>query len=112
TFDVQRGFGRLAEGAVRLCDAERAFVYRLDGRLLRVVASHNASAELRAFIEQNPIAPGRNSATARAGLERRVVHVHDALNDPEYTYGGAQLDRYRTIIGIPMLRASELLGVI
>jgi PAS domain S-box-containing protein len=112
TFDLQPVFETLAENAVRLCEAERAFIFRFDGQVLRGVASHNASPELRAFVEQNAVPLGRNSATARAGLERRVVHVHDALSDPEYTYGGLQVDRYRTIVGIPMLRADELLGVI
>src|SRR5262249_54706572 len=49
---------------------------------------------------------------ARAGLERRTIHVHDAQTDPEYTYGSRQVDPFRTILTVPMLRAGELLGVI
>src|SRR5207245_8697389 len=78
TFDLQPVFETLAENAVRLCEAERSFVFRFDGQLLRVVATHNASAEIRAFVERNPIAPGRDSATARAALERPTVHDPDA----------------------------------
>ena len=102
----------MAENAVRLCDAERSFIFRFDGQYLRVVATHNASAEIRAFVEQNPIVPGRSSATARAGLERRTVHVLDAQADPEHTYGGRQVDPFRTILTVPILKADELLGVI
>ena len=112
TFDLQPVFETLAENAVRLCEAEQAFVFRFDGQVLHGVASHNVSAELRDFIARNPIPPGRDSATARAGLERRVIHVHDTQTDPEYTYGGTQVEPYRSIVGIPMLRAGELLGVI
>ena len=112
TFDLQPVFETLAENAVRLCDSERSFIFRFDGQLLRVVATHNASAEIRAFIEQNPIAPGRSSAAARAALERRTVHIHDVQSDPEYTYGSRQVDPFRTILTVPMLRADELLGVI
>src|SRR5204862_4560210 len=111
TFDRQPVFETLAENAVRLGEAERAFVFRFDGQLLRSVAMFNASAELAAFVEQNPIAPGRHSGTARAALERRTVHIHDVLADPEYSYGAMQVDPIRTVLGIPMLKASELLGV-
>src|SRR5262244_2741952 len=85
---------------------------RFAGQCLRVVASQNMSAELRDYIARNPVTPGRGSATARAASERRIVHVHDALTDTEYTYGGPQVDPYRTIVAIPMLRAGELLGTI
>src|SRR6185436_14720499 len=51
------------------------------------------------------------SGAGRAALERRTIHIHDALADSEYTYG-AEMDSIRTVLGIPMLRAGELLGVI
>jgi GAF domain-containing protein/CheY-like chemotaxis protein len=112
TFDLQPVFETLAENAVRLCEAERAFIFRFDGQVLQAVASNNASPQLRAFLDQNPIAPGRYSGAARAALERRTIHIHDAQADPEYTYGASQVDPFRTVLAIPMLRASELLGVI
>jgi signal transduction histidine kinase/DNA-binding response OmpR family regulator len=112
TFDLQPVFETLGENGVRLCEAERAIVWRFDGARLRVVATHNTGTELRAFLEENPIALGRGSATARAGLERRTMHVHDVQADAEYTYGSRQVEQIRTILAIPMLRADELLGVI
>jgi two-component system, NtrC family, sensor kinase len=112
TVDLQPVFETLAENAVRLCESERSFIFRFDGELLRVVATHNASPEIIAFVEQNPIAPGRGSATARAGLERRTIHVHDVQADPDYTYGSREVDPFRTVLTVPMLRAGELLGVI
>src|ERR1700738_4859227 len=112
TLDLQPVFETLAENAVRLCEAERSFIFRFDGQCLRVVATHNASAEIRAFVERNPITPGRGSATARAALERRTVHVLDAQTDPEYTYGSRQVEPFRTILTVPMLKADEMLGVI
>src|SRR5262252_8185942 len=112
TFDLQPVFETLAENAVKLCDSKRSFIFRFDGQLLRVVATHNASPEIRAFVEQNPIAPGRGSATSRAGLERRTIHIHDVQADPDYTYGSREVDPFRTVLTVPMLRAGELLGVI
>jgi GAF domain-containing protein len=110
-FNLQPVFETLAENAVRLCEAERAFIYRFDGQLLRVVVAHNVSPELRAFADNNPIAPGRHSGAARAALERRTIHIHDIQNDPEYTYG-AKAFLLRTLLAVPMHRADELLGVI
>jgi two-component system NtrC family sensor kinase len=112
TFDLQPVFETLAANAVRLCEAERAFIYRFDGQLLRVVAAHNASLELTAFVERNPPAPGRGSAAGRAAFERRTIQIHDAQADPEYSHGARQVDPIHTLLAIPMLRAHELLGVI
>ncbi len=112
TLDLQPIFETLAENAITLCAAERALIYRFDGQVLRVVATHNASAELITFLERNPLALSRASAAGRASLERRTIHLQDVLADPEYTYGATQVDAVRTVLGIPMLRADELLGVI
>src|SRR5215471_14902454 len=110
--NVQPVFDTLAENAVRLCSAERAFISRFDGEVLRVVASHNALAEHISFLERNPFVASRQTATGRAALERRTIHIHDVLADPEYTYGAQQIDPYRTVLAIPMLTAGKLLGVI
>jgi GAF domain-containing protein/CheY-like chemotaxis protein/anti-sigma regulatory factor (Ser/Thr protein kinase) len=112
TFDLQPVFETLAENAVRLCEAEQAFVFRSDGHLLRVVASYNTSPELRAFLERTPTPPGRGSVAGRAALEGRTIHIEDVRADPEYSWGARQVDPIRTVLTIPMLRGNEVLGVI
>jgi two-component system NtrC family sensor kinase len=48
----------------------------------------------------------------RAALERKPVHIPDVLVDPEYTLSeGQKVDGYRTLLGVPMLRAGALVGV-
>src|SRR5262249_45341869 len=86
TFDLQPVYKTLAENTVRLCEAERAFIFRSDGQLLHVVAAYNVGPEFRRWVEQNPVAPGRQSAVARTAAERRTIHIPDVRADPEYTY--------------------------
>jgi GAF domain-containing protein len=107
-FDLQAVFETVAESSVRLCGADRAFIYRFDGELLRMVGAFNAPEKLKDFVSQNPIRPGRDSASARAALERRTIHVHDVRADPEYTYG--TLEELRTILAVPILKGDNLLG--
>jgi signal transduction histidine kinase len=111
-FELQPVFETVLENAVRLCEAERSFVFLFDGKVLRAAASYNTSPELREFIERNPITPGRHSAAARAALERRTVHIPDVQADPEYTWGVGQVEPLRTLLGVPMLKGDELMGVI
>ena len=111
-FDLQAVFETVAESSVRLCGADRAFIFRFDGELLRVVATFNAAPEFREWVEQNPIRPGRHSGTARAALERRTIYILDVLADPEYSYGAKEVETIRTILGVPILKGDDLLGVI
>ena len=41
-----------------------------------------------------------------------TVHIPDALADPEYTYGGQKLAGYRTLLGVPLIRDGNSIGVI
>jgi signal transduction histidine kinase len=111
-FELQPIFDTLVENAVRLCEAERAFLFRFDGKVLRAVASYNVSPELREFVDKNPIAPGRHSISARAALERRTVHVPDIQVDPEYAYAVRDERPIRTTLAVPMLKGNDLVGTI
>jgi GAF domain-containing protein len=111
-FDLQAVFEAVVESSVRLCGSDRAIFYRFDGGLLRMAAGFNVSRELTEFVERTPIHPGRSSASARAALERRTVHVHDCMADPEYSWGGKYVDPVRTVLAVPILKGDELLGMI
>ena len=111
-FDLQAVFETVAESSARLCGADRAFIFRFDGELLRVAATFNAAPGFRDWVEQNPIRPGRHSGTARAALERRTIYILDVLADPEYSYGAKDVEAIRTILGVPILKGDDLLGVI
>src|SRR5215468_10917782 len=110
--ELQPVFDTMAENAVKLCGAERAYVFRFDGKLLRAVATYNVGPENREFVNRNPIAPGRHSVSARAALERRTVQVPDVQADPEFAHAIRDVDPIRTVLAVPMLKGDELIGTI
>jgi signal transduction histidine kinase len=110
-FDLQAVFETVAESSVKLCGADRAFVLRFDGESLRMAVTYNVSHELAEFMRQNPIQLGRYSASGRAAVERRTIHIPDVLTDPEYTYGSKDVDKLRTVVAVPILKGDDLLGV-
>jgi len=111
-FDLQAVFETVAESSVRLCGADRAFINRFDGESLRMVVAFNAPQGLKEFVSQNPIRPGRDSASGRAALERRTIHIPDVLADPEFSYVPKNIEKARTIIAVPICKGDDLLGVL
>ena len=113
-FDLQPVFDAMAENAVRLCEAERGFIFRFDGKFLRLAATYNVGPEARDFVYRNPIAPGRNSISGRAAIERRTVHVADVQSDPDagYAYTMRNIELFRTVLAVPMLKGDDLVGTI
>ena len=114
-FDLQVVLETLVENAVRLCSADKGFIYRQDGELYRVAASFGHAPDFIEVVKRNPIHKDRTSATGRAVLERRVVHISDILADPEYRWAEehrGEEEMHRTIVAVPMLREGVVLGVI
>ena len=44
--------------------------------------------------------------------ERRTIHIPDVRADPEHAYGAKDVEAIRTILGVPILKSDDLLGVI
>ena len=110
-FDLHAVFETVAGSSVRLCGADRAFIFRFDGELLRMVVAHNSSPEFAEWVANHPIRPGQHSGSARAALERRTIHIPDVQVDPEFTYGAKDFEAVRTVLAVPILKGADLLGV-
>ena len=113
TFDLQTVLHTLVESAVHLCEADKGTITRQRGNVFYRAESYGFSAQFMDYVKDVPLEPERGSASGRALLEGRVIHIPDVKNDPDYTWVEAQkLDDYRTIIAVPMLREGVSIGVL
>src|SRR5262245_43890002 len=65
------------------------------------------------MVRDIPVKPERGSMNGRTLLEGKIVHVADVLADPDYTFTEPQrLGGYRTVLGVPMLREGNPVGVL
>ena len=103
----------LVKTAARLCDAQMAFIHRLDDGVYRPAAVLGFSSEFTAYLEAHPLAPGRGSIAGRVALEGRAIHIPDVAADPEYKLSQSiVMAKQRTALGVPLLREDEPIGVI
>jgi signal transduction histidine kinase len=113
TFDLKSVLQTLVESAGRLCGADYATITRQKDGVLFFAEAYGYSSELIEYVKAMPVERGRGTATGRALLEGRVIHIADVLADPDYTWAEAQrLGGYRTVLGVPMLREGIPTGVL
>jgi PAS domain S-box-containing protein len=109
--DLETVLDTLVETVARLCRADQTYMFRRRDDLYHLAASHGLSQEAKEFFDTYPFAPDRGSLSGRVELERRAVHIPDVLLDAEYTHPAQKLAGYRTMLGIPLLRGDELIGI-
>src|SRR5262249_11778512 len=110
--DLETVLETLAETVARLCRADHAVMFRWRDNRGYLVAAHGLSTEAKEFVLAHPLTTDRGTIAGRVELERRLVHIADVLQDPNYTYQeGQKIIGYRTMLGIPLLRGDELIGI-
>ncbi len=113
TFDLQTVLQALVEAAARLCEADQGTIAREQGGVFKRAASYGFSEQFNELVRDLPVKLERGTATGRALLEGKLVHIPDVKADPEYTFVEAQkFGDFRTILSVPMLREGAAIGVL
>jgi GAF domain-containing protein len=112
-------FQALLANAVRICEAKFGTLYRSEEDALRVVALHGAPplyAEERRRVPV--IRPDPGMLLGRALTTKRPVQIADVRDEPDSGPSGstgaklAKLAGARTVLAVPMVKESTLVGVI
>src|SRR5262245_2920922 len=112
-------FQAMLENATRICEAKFGFMWLTEGDGFRSVAMHGLPAALAGEREREPIIrPGAEIPLGRLARFKRVMQVADITTEPGYRDGYqplvalADMGGARTLLLVPMLRESELVGAI
>ena len=115
--DVQPVFDTMLEKAIRICDAKFGMLYRHEGGRLRLMAARDVPP-MFAAAQGGPFTP------APGGMVDSVMKTGGTVHLPDLAATQAYLDRHpimveavelggvRTVVGVPMLKDAELVGII
>ena len=113
-FELQPVLQSVVDTAARLCRAKTSGIFRLEGGGYRLAAASGLFDPAYFEIEQQAlILPGPGTLVGRAAMNRQVVQIEDAWSDPLYEEKeNAKLGGVRSMIGVPLMREGEPIGVL
>jgi signal transduction histidine kinase len=112
--DIQPVMAAMVESAARLCDAQNAQIFQIEGPLMRLVARHGPVKSSLEAGETRPLT--RGSVSGRVALERRTLRIDDLRIDLEAEYPDIAASIRRqgiaATVGVPLLREGVAIGAI
>ena len=115
--ELEPVFNAMLANATRICEAKIGVLYLRDGDGLRaVVATRDAPPAYVEARKQSGVAP--DGPVRRAAATKQVVHTTDIRELQSYrdrhpsSVASVELGKFRTVLGVPMLKDDELIGVI
>ena len=111
--DIQPVLDVVAENAARLCDSQDAQIHRVEGDMVRKVASYGSISPVFAVGEIRPISRDRGFLVDRAILDGQTIHIHDSRTRSEADVPQAvQRLGIRTALAVPLMREGVAVGAI
>ena len=112
-FGLAPVFQAIVETAARLCSADQATIYRYQDGEYQWAAGTSLLPDYERIERGVRHRPGTGSLVGRVTLEGRTVQISDAWTDPLYELkDDARVGGVRTMLGVPLLRDGEPIGVI
>src|SRR5262249_35064729 len=111
--ELQPVLDTIVVAARKLCQAERAIVWRPEGDVSRAVAYSGLDAPGIAHAKEQRMPSGPASVIGRAVLERRAAHIDDVLAEPSLGSASAEYNRrgtFRTVAAVPLLLKGAAVG--
>src|SRR5262245_2860537 len=114
---LQPVFETMLSNAVRICEAKFGNLLLYEGDVFRFVAMYGAPPAFAELRRRNPVVPTEGSL-ARIAATKQVQHVADMKTEQTYldhkpaAVGLADAAGARSLLGVPMLKDNDLIGVI
>jgi signal transduction histidine kinase/HAMP domain-containing protein len=109
--DLRAVMDTILANALRLCKGQNVGIFTFDGEAFRVAVTTPISSDLRSFLENTPIRPGRETPLRLMGVKKEAVHSADVLTDPKFILPEIyRREGFHTTLAVPMLKRSELIG--
>ena len=116
--DLQPVFDKMLEKTAVICDAKFGNIYRWDGEVLHLAATHKTPPAFADARRRTPLRPDPKLPLGRVIATKALVHVADAAAEEAYTelrhpafVAVVELGGVRTFLFVPMLKENELIGV-
>ena len=116
--ELEPVFRAILENATRICEAKIGILFRFDDGAYTAVATLGVTAEYDDYLNRGPIRAGPGTGLGRVAAGKQTVHIIDTHAEQAYAdreplrIATAELGGVRSLLNVPMLKESELIGAI